>query len=71
MKEKVIFIYGAGAMLNETVMDEKYASINCALLSDANVLHIRSLTERGLAVVDRNRFMIPDRDKLKKYYDEV
>lgn len=162
-EKKVIFIYGAGAMLNEEVLDEKNASINCELISDAKVLcidrqrflyvcaqdfglskavmdsmalkirrlyhqmkntsnnlrgdrriaaklwklskdhgvpcdggvrisfdlsityladllgskretvsrQLRLLTDRGLVIIDRNRFIIPDRDKLKKYFDEA
>lgn len=32
---------------------------------------LRLLTESGLVVIDRNRFIIPNRDELKKYFDEV
>lgn len=35
-----IFIYGAGAMINEVTLDEKSASINCELLADAHILCI-------------------------------
>lgn len=38
--KKVIFIYGAGEMLNEVMLQDEYASINCELLSDAIVLQI-------------------------------
>lgn len=37
-ERRVVFIYGAGHMLNEVILDEKPASINCELLTDAEVL---------------------------------
>ena len=33
-----IFIYGPGSMINEVILDERPASINCQLLTDARVL---------------------------------
>ncbi len=36
--KKVIFIYGAGAMLNEVILDDKPTSVNCEFLSDARVV---------------------------------
>lgn len=32
--------------------------------------HLKFLTDRNLVVIERNRFIIPDRDKLKAYFDE-
>lgn len=37
-EKKVIFIYGPGALLNETILDGKPTSVNCELLSDAQIL---------------------------------
>lgn len=45
-EKKVIFIYGAGAMLNETVFDSKPESINCEFLSNSDIL-----------CFDKNRFL--------------
>ena len=39
-EKKVIFIYGSGAFLNEVMIQDKFASINCELLTDSSILII-------------------------------
>jgi CRP-like cAMP-binding protein len=40
-EERGVFIYGAGALLNEDVLDGKYTSIEAKTLSDSEILRIK------------------------------